>query len=84
MGEIMAFPSRGFLIVLAALLLLGSGLSRPAIAEPNPVRMGVVLMHGKGGAPTRLVADLAAGAQVGETDDVHKVMELVRRKSFRF
>jgi len=63
MGEIMVFPSRYFLIVLAALLMLGSGLPRPAIAGPNPVQMGIVLMHGKGGAPTRLVADLAASLE---------------------
>ncbi|HJV92523.1 MAG TPA: alpha/beta hydrolase [Azonexus sp.] len=59
----MAFPSRCFRVVLAALLMLGIGAPRPAIAKANPVRMGIVLMHGKGGAPTRLVADLAAALE---------------------
>lgn len=63
MGEIMALPARYFLIGLAALLMFGSGSPRPAIAEANPMRIGVVLMHGKGGAPTRLVADLAASLE---------------------
>lgn len=54
---------RHFLIGLAALLMIGIGWPRMVLAEPAPVRIGIVLMHGKGGTPTRLVSDLASGLE---------------------
>ena len=58
MGNIMAPPFRHLWIALTAFLMLSLGW--PAMAETGPLRIGIVLMHGKGGSPTRLVADLAA------------------------
>lgn len=42
---------------LLALTVLAAGLPLPAKAQVEPV--GIVIMHGKGGSPTRHVADLA-------------------------
>src|SRR4051794_919699 len=47
---------------IAALLLLGSVLSFPAGAQA-PAKIGVVVMHGKGGSPTRFVSELASALQ---------------------
>lgn len=57
----MVLPFRHWWIALTALLLLGFGW--PAMAETGALRIGVVLMHGKGGAPTQLVADLAVALE---------------------
>ena len=40
--------------------------SQPALAETPALKIGIVVMHGKGGAPSKIVADLASGlAQQG-------------------
>jgi len=46
-------------IALASLLLL---IAVPAAAQPVP-KIGIVVMHGKGGSPTRLVNTLAEGLE---------------------
>jgi len=73
MGKIMAPPFRHLWIALMAFLLLGLGWPQMVMAETGALRIGIVLMHGKGGSPTRLGADLGAalegpgfrGAQAG-------------------
>jgi len=45
-------------------LLLGVAISLPAAAQPAPTQIGVVVMHGKGGSPSRHVAELAAGLEM--------------------
>lgn len=59
----MASALRHFLIGLAALLMIGVGWPRPVLAESAPARIGSVLMHGKGGTPSRLVSELASGLE---------------------
>ena len=49
-------------VILA--LLLGLAVSAPARAQPAPAKLGIVVMHGKGGSPTRHVAELAAGLEM--------------------
>jgi pimeloyl-ACP methyl ester carboxylesterase len=44
---------------LAALLVSLAAMVSPAVAEVPPSQVGIVVMHGKGGAPTKLVAGLA-------------------------
>jgi pimeloyl-ACP methyl ester carboxylesterase len=44
-------------------LLLSMSLPLPALAETSPLRIGIVIMHGKGGSPTKYVADLAAALE---------------------
>jgi alpha-beta hydrolase superfamily lysophospholipase len=63
MGKIMPPSLRHLWIALTASLLLSLGWPRVAVAETGPLRIGIVLMHGKGGSPTRLVADLGAALE---------------------
>jgi pimeloyl-ACP methyl ester carboxylesterase len=52
----------GRLFASAAVVLLAAAASiGPATAQPGTARVGVVVMHGKGGSPSRHVAELAAG-----------------------
>ena len=46
-----------------ALLLLGVLLPRAAFSETGAGNIGIVVMHGKGGAPTKFVADLASALE---------------------
>ncbi len=46
--------------LIALLLLAAAGFSWPASAQ-TPAKIGVVVMHGKGGSPEKSVADLARG-----------------------
>lgn len=62
MDKIMA-SLRHFLIGLTALLMIGVGWPRTVLAESAPIRIGIVLMHGKGGTPSRQVSDLASGLE---------------------
>lgn len=45
--------------ILASLAVLAAALAAPALAQLRPADIGIVVMHGKGGGPTRLVAGLA-------------------------
>jgi pimeloyl-ACP methyl ester carboxylesterase len=45
-------------------LVLGAAICAPAAAQPAPEEIGVVVMHGKGGSPTRYVAELATGLEL--------------------
>ncbi|HUL46273.1 MAG TPA: hypothetical protein VLV25_04180 [Steroidobacteraceae bacterium] len=45
-------------------LLPGVALSAPAAAHPEPAQIGIVVMHGKGGSPSRHVAELASGLEM--------------------
>jgi len=49
-------------VILA--LLLGLAVSAPVRAQPAPAKLGIVVMHGKGGSPARHVAELAAGLEM--------------------
>jgi pimeloyl-ACP methyl ester carboxylesterase len=49
--------------IIALLVATGCCLGAPAGAQ-SPATIGVVLMHGKGGSPSRHVSDLAAALQV--------------------
>ena len=51
-----------FLIVLI-LPLVGIFLPLTAIAETSTIKIGILLMHGKGGSPTRHVSDLATSLE---------------------
>ena len=44
---------------LVALVVLLVSIVQPVSAQPPPSEIGIVVMHGKGGAPTKLVAGLA-------------------------
>lgn len=52
------FPSASFAVRLFWLPTLLFGAPFAVLAQSEP--MGIVIMHGKGGSPTRLVADLAS------------------------
>lgn len=58
----MTVPSSSLLI---ALTFLFAGLSLPltASAEAGSSRIGIVIMHGKGGSPTKQVSDLASALE---------------------
>lgn len=58
----MAATLRRILIALTFSLIAG-GLAPAAGAETAAAGIGIVLMHGKGGAPTKHVADLAAALE---------------------
>ncbi|MGH8617279.1 MAG: alpha/beta fold hydrolase [Burkholderiales bacterium] len=53
---------RRFLIALAV-VAVGGFLARAVVAQTSPVKIGVVVMHGKGGAPTRHVSELAVALE---------------------
>ena len=47
---------------LIALVVLLASIVQPVSAQPPPAEIGIVVMHGKGGAPTKLVAGLEPSA----------------------
>ena len=49
-----------FIRALMALLAVAAGAAMPCAALAEPPLMGVVVMHGKGGSPTRFVSGLAS------------------------
>lgn len=51
------------LVRATAALLPGLAIGAPAAAQPAPAQIGIVIMHGKGGSPTRHVAELASGLE---------------------
>jgi predicted alpha/beta-hydrolase family hydrolase len=53
-------PGRVFRYLTLAVALAVAGLVLPAIAQTPAPGIGMVIMHGKGGSPTRHVAELAA------------------------
>lgn len=44
-------------------VMLAAGIAQPAVAQSPPPKIGIVIMHGKGGSPARLVADLASALE---------------------
>lgn len=58
----MRSAARRCLIALAVTALSGF-LAPAAVAQTSAVKIGVVVMHGKGGAPTRHVSELAAALE---------------------
>jgi pimeloyl-ACP methyl ester carboxylesterase len=56
-----SFLSR-FLIALT-FPIVGVFLPLTVIADTDPIKIGIVLMHGKGGSPTKHVSDLASSLQ---------------------
>lgn len=58
----MTFSLSHFLIALT-ISVVGIFLPPTAIAETGPIKIGIVLMHGKGGAPTKYVSDLASSLE---------------------
>lgn len=52
-----------YFLIAAAFLVVGILLPLRAIAETSHVKIGIVLMHGKGGSPTKHVSDLASSLE---------------------
>jgi alpha-beta hydrolase superfamily lysophospholipase len=51
------------LFAALTIFLVGVSWGSTAVAQTGPVKIGVVVMHGKGGMPTRHVSDLAAALE---------------------
>lgn len=47
-------------LLMLATVFFGSSLSLSAVADADNSKIGLVIMHGKGGSPTKFVADLAS------------------------
>ncbi len=54
--------ARRFLIALAV-FMVGAFLAPVVVAQTGVVKVGVVVMHGKGGSPARIVSELAAALE---------------------
>jgi hypothetical protein len=66
--------TRGLVHLFFAALTAVTAISAPAQSEP----IGIVIMHGKGGGPDRLVADLAVPAAYVTWFDPEGAMNLAR------